>query len=73
MKRPHEEVGIDFIPFVCSECGNVDLMSDQISHRRPGNCRSCMSDDTVFRGGPDQTVNVKVYRRALPAIAKGES
>lgn len=62
---------VDFAPYVCGDCGNLDLMSDTISNGRPGNCRACTGDN-VRRAGPKQRVEVRISKPALQMFEKGE-
>lgn len=72
MKRPRAEVDIEFVPWVCADCGNLQLMADLERRCGLANCSSCEGMN-VFKAGPEQRLSVKVFRRAVKPFEKGNS
>jgi hypothetical protein len=64
-------VKIGFTPFVCSDCGQLLIQSDHCLGVAVVNCDSCEGDN-VSKAGPEQTMTVNLYRRAVPAFNRGE-
>lgn len=68
------KVDIDVRPFVCPECGQLQLQSDICSRCRPGNCDNqpeC-GNDHPFVAGPHQKIKIEIYESAVEAFERGE-
>lgn len=72
MKNQRAEVEIEFVPWVCAECGNLCLMCDLERGNSLGSCPSC-EEWNVFRAGTGQSVRVRLSARAAKAFEKGNS
>lgn len=71
MKRQLEKARIEFVPFVCLECGQLQLMSDLARGNTPGNCNSCLCEN-IWIAGPEQKIKVTIFKSAVKSFAKGE-
>lgn len=70
MKRPRETVEIDFVPFVCRDCGQLQIAADLRRTNAPSNCDSCEGVN-VFRAGPMQKNGSQCFPASARAVQKG--
>ena len=67
------EVSIDVTPFVCTKCGQLQLMEDQEALQKPGNCNNAdCESDKVVRAGPLQEIKLFISQGAKAHFDKGE-
>lgn len=72
MKKPITAVEIEFVPWICLDCGNIQLMADLARGNKMGNCQSCESWN-VEKAGPEQTASVSIFRHLAAAFKWGEA
>lgn len=66
-----EIVEIEFRPFVCLDCGQLQICADQRRDSGPGNCDSC-EHDRIIPAGRLQKMKVTITERARKPFHKGD-
>jgi len=76
MSRKGFEVEVEFTPYVCSACGQLQIASDMVSRGTPpGNCDNpdCPEDQPILKAGPRQWLSVRITKAAKAHFDKGNS
>lgn len=65
-------VQVELKPWVCMDCGNLDLMSDAERSNKPSKCRSCKGEN-IKKAGDEQLIEVEIYAGMKPYFDQGET